>query len=181
MGGSGGDRLFSDLRKRCEAAGVTGDRPKMGPHGTIIQPFRCTEGELYIAATLMRLVWKLKPGPVHVTARQVAVFEPPEEQSPKTAAYVEFKMDTEYQEFVERHKANWPFPFVHRPASKNPSDRIWIPHMTFMEGHDLDKEMEKLLPDLNDYAHGKQIDLLEPHVLRKQNGESGSWWQKVLV
>lgn len=182
MAGSAGSNLVCRLQEVCQSHQLGGTGPKLGPHATLMPPFRATERELGLAAVLMRAMWKLKPGKVVVDAQQVAVFDPPEEGSTVGAIYVEVEIPSDYHEFIERHKLNWPLPFVHPPATRNPSDRIWIPHITVLKGDGLHVRARKLLPPLNEYVDGRRIDLLEPYVFRKRFGPGGeSWWEKVLV
>lgn len=170
-------RLAQDV---CKANGLVGKPSKMGPHASILPPFYCNYREKKALAALARHMWKFNGREVQAKATGFNVFPPPSPEKESTL-YIEIEVDEEYRTFVERHKLKWPFEFVHTPAQTNPVDRVWIPHMSVIEGPGLHEKALPLLPRINEYMYEKIITFGEPLFFEEKISGDTAQWFPVLV
>ena len=153
----------------------------MGPHATIIPPFKCTEGEKKAMAILTRHMWKFNGRYISVKATGFGVFGPAKPDSDIGAVYVNLEMDDQYREYVEKHKNDWPFEFVHTPSQTTAVERVWIPHLSVIEGPNLHEIAPPQFPALDEYVRDKIVALGEPLFFEKKTQGQNSYWSQVLV
>ncbi len=153
----------------------------MGPHATIIPPFYCTASERRLVALLVRSMWKFSGKTLRVPVKGFNVFGPPVPDSDIGALYLEMEINEDYREFIEKHKLEWPLEFISPLASSSATDRVWIPHMSLLEGPNLHVAAKKLLPELNEYVEDKFIEYGEPLFFEKHEKDGNKWWTQVLV
>ncbi len=176
--GTKGAGLARFAESACKSRGLVGNTPKMGPHATIIPPFYCTGREKKAIATLTRHMWKFNGRFVHVKATGFGVFNPTKQDSNIGAIYIDLELDENYRGYVEKHKLDWPFEFVHPPSQTNAVDRVWIPHMSIIEGPNLHETAPPEFPALNEYVQDKIVTLGEPLFFEK---ETRGHWSQVLM
>lgn len=179
--GEKGAGLITFAQNLCEKNGLHGTPPKMGPHATIIPPFYCTDREMMTMAILTRQMWKFSGRFMHVSTTGFGVFPPVEQFDDTGAIYIGLELDEHYREFIEKHKLGWPLPFVHPPGQTTAVDRVWVPHLSVIEGPSLHKEAEAILPHLNEYVENKRITLGEPLFFKKSKKGGETSWSPVLV
>lgn len=179
--GTRGAALVRLVEEVCKVNGLTGRPAKLGPHATVIPPFYCSDRERKAIATLTRHMWKFNGKEVDVRATSLNVFAP-ESPGKDSALYIKVRMDGEYRDFVERHKLDWPFEFVHLPAQTNPVDRVWVPHISVIEGPGLYEKATPLLHRISeDCVYDKVVTLGEPLFFEKKKVGDTVRWFPVLV
>lgn len=178
VNGAGLVRLAQEV---CKNHDLYGNPPKMGAHATIIPPFKCTEREKKAVAILTRQMWRFNGHPVDAQATGFGVFGPAKPDSNIGAIYVALELDEQYRQYIEKHKLEWPFEFVHPPSQTTAVDRVWIPHLSVIEGPNLHERAPKHFPSLNEYVRDRIVTLREPLFFEKKTLGQDSYWSQVLV
>lgn len=179
--GEKGARLVNLAQDVCAQKGLRGNPPNMGPHATIIPPFYCSTKERQAISMLTRHMWKFNGKWVLVKAGEFGVFSPSKPNDNTGAIYISLEIDPHYREFVEKHKIDWPFEFVNKPSQTAAVERVWIPHLSVIEGPDLHTQAPPLFPQLNEYVSDRVVVLGEPLFFEKQKIEGKTQWSPILT
>lgn len=179
--GTTGYGLTMQMIEICRQHNLIGSPAKMGPHATILPPFRCLEHEIRGMAAMARLVWDLNGREYKTRVTGVGTFGPSAQNSTVGALYLALEMPEGYRRSVERHKTNWPFEFVYASARANATDRVWNPHLSIIEGPFLHEVATPLLPTLNEYAENRIVTIGEPLIFVEKKEAGAKWWDQVHV
>jgi hypothetical protein len=176
---SDGAKLVNLVYGLVGEQGIHGVRPKMGPHATVIPPFVCDEAALHGMACMSRALWRLAKPKITVEVKGLGFFPPPDPEAPEgvDALYIALEVDEAYREFVEAIKLGWKFPYAVPVAMSDPSDRVWVPHVSLLEAPGLKKAAEPYERHIGECLRGKLIGLPEPLFFWKKDNR----WQKYLV